>query len=175
MHRNPRYEVLVYFPAQPESRMMKQIIREASVHWIGGVDGGTKTVTTGSGVLTQTNFSSAIPVRRDSVTDPAELIGAAHASSFSLALANELGVGVSAGSEIDITATVTMEHLSAGWTITKIHLDVIARLSKMTQGDFIDAAVRAKTSCLVSRLLRANISMTAKLDNEPFATADRAA
>ena len=54
--------------------------------------------------------------------------------------------------------------VAAGWTVMNIHLNVIARLPKVTQSKFIDAAVRAKTSCLVSRLLRANISMNAKLE-----------
>ena len=66
--------------------------------------------------------------------------------------------------DVIVTATVTLEHLAAGWTIMNIHLNVIARLPKVTQSRFIDATVRAKTSCLVSRLLRANISMNAKLE-----------
>jgi osmotically inducible protein OsmC len=66
--------------------------------------------------------------------------------------------------DIATTATVTLEHLAAGWTIINIHLNVIARLPRLTQGEFIDATVRAKTSCVVSRLLRTNISMNAKLE-----------
>jgi osmotically inducible protein OsmC len=70
----------------------------------------------------------------------------------------------SAAGEIVTAATVTLEHLVAGWTIMNIHLNVLARLPKVTQGQFIDATVRAKTNCVVSRLLRANISMNAKLE-----------
>jgi osmotically inducible protein OsmC len=121
-------------------------------------------MSTESGVLKQARYSSGIPLRENSCTDPAELIAAAHAGSFSLALWNELGLARSASGNIITTATATLEHLAAGWTVMNIHLTVIARLPKMTQGGFIDATIRAKTSCLVSRLLRANISMNAKLE-----------
>jgi hypothetical protein len=75
-----------------------------------------------------------------------------------------LGSAGSASGDIVTTTTVTLEHLAGGWTITNLHLNVIAKLPKMTQREFIDATVRAETSCLVSRLLRATISMNAKLE-----------
>ena len=143
---------------------MKLIMRKASAHWVGGARGGTRAVTTESGALHQAGYSPGIPFRADAGTDPAELIAAAHATSFALALAHELGLAGSAPGAIVTTATVTLEHLAAGWTIMNIHLNIVARLPRVTQGRFIDATVRAKTSCLVSRLLRANISMNAKLD-----------
>jgi len=143
---------------------MKLIIRKASAHWNGGAHGGTRAVTTESGALHQARYSPGIPFRANSDTDPAELIAAAHAASFALALSRELGLAGSATGEIVTTATVTLEHVAAGWTILNIHLNTIARLPRMTQDRFIDATVRAKTSCLVSRLLRANISMNAKLE-----------
>ena len=143
---------------------MNLIIRKASVRWKGNTDGGTRVVSTESGVLKRARFSSDIPFKTNSHTDPAELIAAAHASSFSLALSNELGLKAFAAGEIVTTATVTLENMNAGWTIMNIHLNVAAKLPKVTQGRFIDATIRAKTSCLVSRLLRANISMNAKLE-----------
>jgi len=143
---------------------MNLIIRKASVRWKGGAKGGTRAVTTESGVLKQAKFSLGTPLKHNSNTDPAELIAAAHASSFSLALSNELGLKAIAAGEIVTSAAVTLEHLAAGWTIMNIHLNVVARLPKVTQSRFIDATVRAKTSCLVSRLLRANVSMNAKLE-----------
>jgi osmotically inducible protein OsmC len=121
-------------------------------------------VTTESGLLKQARFSLGIPLKDDSHTDPAELIAAAHATSFSLALSNELRLKTFAAGEIVTTATVTLEHLAAGWTIMNLHLNVVAALPRVTQGRFIDATVRAKTNCLVSRLLRANVSMNAKLE-----------
>ncbi len=143
---------------------MKLIMRKASVRWKGGVNGGTRAMTTGSGVLTQAPYSLGIPSGENSGTNPAELIAAAHAGSFALALSNELGLAGSASGDIAIGATVTLERLAVGWAIMNIHLNVVARLPKVTQSRFIDATVRAKTSCLVSRLLRANISMNAKLE-----------
>ena len=121
-------------------------------------------MTTPSGVLKQARFSLRTPLKNDPNTDPAELIAAAHASSFSLALSNELKLRAFAVGEIVTMATVTLENFAAGWTIMNIHLSVLARLPKVTQGEFIDAAVLAKTNCLVSRLLRANVSMNAKLE-----------
>ena len=140
---------------------MNLIIRKASVCW----KGGARSVTSDSGVLKRAKFSLGLPVKNNSHTDPAELIAAAHATSFSLALFNELKLKPSAGAKIATSASVTLEYLVTGWTIMNIHLTVVARLAKVTQGRFIDATVRAKTNCLVSRLLRANISMNAKLEN----------
>jgi osmotically inducible protein OsmC len=80
-----------------------------------------------------------------------------------MALASELGHAGYCPEQIDTTATVTMEHMPAGWTMTLIHLDVVARVPRAAQCDFIDAAVRAKTSCSISRLLHAKVSMFAQL------------
>jgi len=117
-----------------------------------------------SNALKPAKFSWGMSQKRKSQVDPVQLIAAAHAGSFSRALSGELGLKASAPGEIVTTATLTMENLSAGWTILNIHLHVVAKLPKMTQGRFIDATVRAKMRCLVSRLLRANISMNAKLE-----------
>ena len=143
---------------------MKLIIRKAFVRWKGGSKGGTRVVTTESGALKRAQFSLGIPLSQNSDTDPAELIAAAYASSFFLALSNELGPKVSTAGEITATATVTLENLAAGWTIMNIHLEVLARLPRMTQNQFIDVTVRAQTNCLVSRSLQANVSMNARLE-----------
>ena len=143
---------------------MQLIIRKAAVQWKVGSKGDTRVVNTGSGVLKNTRCASGAPLKENSVTDPAELIAAAHAGSFSLALSKELKLAPPVSGNIVTTAIVTMEHLATGWTIMNIHLNVLARLSKVTQSEFIAATVRAQTSCLVSRLLRATISMTAKLE-----------
>jgi OsmC subfamily peroxiredoxin len=96
-------------------------------------------------------------------TNPTELIAAAQAGSFSLTLANELGEAGFSPRQIDTTATITMENIAASWTMTQIHLDVVATVPKVAQCDFVDAALRAKANCPVSRALNANISMQAKL------------
>lgn len=143
---------------------MNQIIRQASVYWKGEATGSTSTVTTESGVLQHVGISPGMPWKNELETDPPELIAAAHASSFSLALSEELAlIGCKEG-EIATTAMLTMEELPEGWTIIKVHLNVVAKLLRVTQGEFIDATIRAKTTCLLSRSLRANVSMTAKLE-----------
>ncbi len=144
---------------------MQLIIRKAAVQWRVGSKGDTRVVSTGSGVLKNARYASGTPLKENSVTDPAELIAAAHAGSFSLALSKELKLAPSAAGNIITTATVTTEHLATGWTITNIHLNVIAMLPKVTQSEFIDATVRAKTNCVISQLLRATISMNAKMVN----------
>lgn len=164
-HRIPRNKVLVRFGFWPERDPLNKIIRKASVHWKGEATCSSKTVTTGSGVLPQTGVSSDVLLQSNSEADPPELIAAAHVSSFSLALSDELGaLGFTEG-EIVSTATLTLEQLPAGWTIAKVNLNVVAKLPGVTQAEFIDATIRAKTTCMVARSLRANISMTAKLEN----------
>jgi len=144
---------------------MNLIIRKASVCWIGGAKGGARGVTTESGLRKKARFDSGMSLKSSPATDPSELIAAAHASSFSLALSAELKLKPAATGQIITTATVTVENLATGWTIMNIHLNVVAYLPRITQGQFIDATVRAKTNCLVSRLLRTNISLHAKLDS----------
>ena len=123
---------------------------------------GKGAINTPSAVLKKTPYASGSDNKRKS-TNPPELIAAAHAGSFSMTLANELGEAGYRPRQIDTTATVTMENIAAGWTMTQIHLDVIATVPHVTQCDFIDAALRAKANCPVSRSLNANISMRAKL------------
>jgi organic hydroperoxide reductase OsmC/OhrA len=80
-----------------------------------------------------------------------------------MTLANELGEAGYRPRQIDTTATVMMEDIAAGWTLTQIHLDVTATVPKVPQCDFVDAALRARAHCPVSRSLNANISMRARL------------
>ena len=137
--------------------------RKATVIWLGIQPHGKGAVTTPSAVLKKTPYASGTHFKQGKGTNPPELIAAAHAGSFSIALADELGAAGYRPNQIDTTATVTMENVAAGWTMTQIHLDVVATVSNTPQCDFIDAALRAKTNCPISRLLHANISMTAKL------------
>lgn len=134
------------------------------MRWTAGARGGARSATTESGVLRQAPFSSAIPYRKNSDTNSAELLAAAHAGSFSLALAKELGPTALSKGDIVTSAAVTLEHLAAGWTIINVHLNVAARLPRVSQNRFIGATIRAKTHCLVSRTLRATVSMNAKLE-----------
>jgi lipoyl-dependent peroxiredoxin len=140
---------------------MQRIVRTASVRWVTGAGGA---VTTDGGALTRASFSIGHLRSRNSDSTAAELIAAAHAGSFSLALGREIGKRALSAGEIVVSAAVTLEQLAAGWTIRNIHLNVVARLPRLSQGEFIDATIRAKTSCLVSRALRPIVSMNAKLE-----------
>jgi len=141
---------------------MKPFSRKASVLWQGSRQHGKGSVSTPSASL-KTAFHAASGDSRRRGTNPPELIAAAHAGSFALTLANELGEAGYTPRQIDTTATVTMENIAAGWTLTQIHLDVIATVPEVAQCDFVDAALRAKANCPVSRSLNANISMRAEL------------
>jgi len=143
---------------------MKPYTRKASVLWSGTRQHGKGVISTPSAVLEKVPYGCgrAIKVRG---TNPPELIAAAYAGSFSMTLANELGEAGYRPRQIDTTVTVTMEHLAEAWTMTQIHLDVIATVPRVAQCDFVDAALRAKANCPISRALNANISMRAKLSS----------
>jgi|SRR5437660_4036649 len=141
---------------------MKPYTRKASVLWLGTCERGKGAISTPSAALKKSPYASGSDRKRRG-TNPPELIAAAHAGSYSITLANELGEAGYRPRQIDTTATVTMENIAAGWTMTQIHLDVVATVPKVAQCDFIDAALRAKANCPISRSLNANISMCAKL------------
>jgi osmotically inducible protein OsmC len=141
---------------------MKPYTRKASVLWLGTRQHGKGAVSTASAVLKKVPYASGSDLRWQG-TSPPELIAAAHAGSFSMTLANELGEAGYRPRQIDTTATVTMEDIAAGWTMTQIYLDVTATVPKLAHWDFVDAALRAKANCPVSRSLNANISMRARL------------
>src|SRR2546422_8328299 len=141
---------------------MKPYSRKASVLWLGTRQRGKGAISTPSAVLKRAPYASGSEIKRKG-TNPPELVAAAHAGSFSMTLANELGKAGYSPSQIDTTSTVTMENIATGWTMTQIHLDVIATVPKVAQCDFIDAALRAKANCPISRSLNANISMRARL------------
>src|SRR5580765_3870997 len=145
---------------------MKPYTRMASVLWLGSRQQGKGAISTPSAVLKKAPYASGNENKRRG-TNPPELIAAAHAGSFSMTLAHELGEAGYRPRQIDTTATVTMENIAAGWTMTQIHLDVVATVPRVAQCDFIDVALRAKANCPISRSLNANISMRAKLSVGP--------
>ena len=142
---------------------MKTFTRKASVHWVGTRAHGKGAIDTPGTVLKMALHASDGEVKRQG-TNPSELIAAAHAGSYSLSLANELGEAGYSPRQIGTTAAVTMENLALGWTMTQVHLDVLATVPRVTQYDFVDAALRAKANCPVSRALNVNISMSARLN-----------
>jgi osmotically inducible protein OsmC len=138
--------------------------RSASAVWSGGLKDGKGTVSTESGVLKQSPYSFSTRFEGQPGTNPEELIAAAHAGCFSMALAAELGKVAIKPETIRTTATVTMENVATGWTVTQSHLDVTVKLPKAAASKFEAAANAAKAGCPISRLLNTKITMDAKLE-----------
>jgi lipoyl-dependent peroxiredoxin len=137
--------------------------RTASAHWSGGLKDGAGTVSTASGVLKETQYSFATRFENGIGTNPEELIAAAHAGCFSMALSAELGKAGFTPTAIDTKATLSLEKTDAGFTITAVHLDVTAKIPNIDSAKFDEIANGAKKGCPVSRVLNANITMTAHL------------
>jgi len=137
--------------------------RKASAEWSGGLKDGKGTVSTDSGVLSGTSYSFTTRFEDQPGTNPEELIAAAHAGCFTMALSGQLGNRGMTADSIKTTATLTMDKLEAGWTVTAIHLDVSAKIPGADQAKFDEAANAAKTGCPISRLLNTNITMEARL------------
>lgn len=138
--------------------------RSASVVWEGNLRDGVGAVSTESGVLFNTPYSFGTRLGEGIGTNPDELIAASLGGCFSMALSNELELAGLHSERIETIATATLEELAAGWTLTRVQLDVRAKVPHATQSHFIDAALAAKTKCPMARLLNANISMNARLD-----------
>jgi osmotically inducible protein OsmC len=137
--------------------------RKASARWEGAIQNGKGTISTDSGVLSQAQYSFSTRFENGVGTNPEELIAAAHAGCFSMALSGQLGKADLTPDSIETTATVTLEKTDAGWTVTEGHLDVTARVPGATEEAFNTAADNAKLGCPISRLLIAKITMDAKL------------
>jgi osmotically inducible protein OsmC len=131
--------------------------------WQGDLKGGSGTVSTESGILSATPYSFTTRFENGTGTNPEELIAAAHAGCFSMALSAQLGTAGLKPESISTTAALSFEKLEAGWTITKIHLDVEAKVPGASSEAFETAAQDAKLGCPVSRLLKAEITMDARL------------
>ena len=137
--------------------------RAASAVWRGGLKEGNGAISTDSGVLKQTQYSFATRFENGVGTNPEELIAAAHAGCFSMALSAQLGNAGLTPESIETKATVTLEKLEAGFTVTGVHLDVVAKIPGAQQAAFDTAANAAKTGCPISRLLNTTITMSARL------------
>ncbi len=132
--------------------------------WKGGLKDGKGTVSTESGVLKDTQYSFGSRFESGIGTNPEELIGAAHAGCFSMALSAQLGEAGMTAESIRTTATVTLEKTDAGFSVTAIHLDLTAKIPGGDQAKFMTAANNAKAGCPISRLLNASITLDAKLE-----------
>lgn len=140
-----------------------KIKRNGSAVWTGTLKEGKGTVSTGSGLLDKAQYSFGTRFEEGIGTNPEELIGAAHAGCFSMALSAQLTTAGLTPEKIATKATVNMEKTEAGFTVTSVHLDVEASVPGASQEAFGKAASEAKAGCPISRLLNAEITMTAKL------------
>ena len=138
--------------------------RTGSAVWTGGLKDGKGTVSTQSGVLKETQYSFSTRFEDGIGTNPEELIAAAHAGCFSMALSGQLGAAGMTAESIRTTATVSLEKTDAGFSITAIHLDLTARIPGADKSAFEKAASDAKAGCPVSRVLNATITLDAKLE-----------
>jgi lipoyl-dependent peroxiredoxin len=140
--------------------------RKATAVWNGMLRDGNGTISTESGVLSKANYSFTSRFENGKGTNPEELIAAAHAGCFSMALSAQLGNAGLKPETIETTAAVTLEKQGDSFSITKIHLDVKARIPNADQSAFEKAAEAAKAGCPVSKVLKATITMTAQLENQ---------
>ncbi|HKW24543.1 MAG TPA: OsmC family protein [Terriglobales bacterium] len=138
--------------------------RRASAEWKGSLKEGSGSVSSSSGVFSKTPFSFGTRFGDQPGTNPEELIAAAHAGCFSMALSAQLGTANLTPESIRTNATLTLEKLDSGWTITAVHLDVVGKVPKADAATFQKLADAAKTGCPVSKVLNAKITMNAKLE-----------
>ncbi|HLH53691.1 MAG TPA: OsmC family protein [Verrucomicrobiae bacterium] len=138
--------------------------RKASAVWRGGLKDGKGTISTDSGVLKETQYSFSTRFENGAGTNPEELIAAAHAGCFSMAFSAELGKAGLTPQSIQTTATVTLDKTDGGFSVTESHLEVTARIPGADKAKAIEIANAAKAGCPISKLLRANITMDARVE-----------
>ncbi|HEX8814153.1 MAG TPA: OsmC family protein [Terriglobales bacterium] len=137
--------------------------RKANAVWKGGLKDGKGAVSSASGVLNNTPYSFATRFENTPGTNPEELIAAAHAACFSMALSAQLTAANHPPASIETSATLSLEKLDSGWTIAAVQLDVVGHVPGADDATFQKLAADAKANCPVSKVLKANITMNAKL------------
>ena len=139
------------------------ITNSASAHWAGDLKTGLGRISTRSAALADLPYDFRKRFEGAAGTNPEELIGAAHAACFSMALSGDLANAGMIAESINTTATVTLDFIDGAPTVTTIHLDLTARIPGAKDAEFQAAAASAKANCPISRLLKAEITLTAKL------------
>ena len=138
--------------------------RSGSATWSGGIKDGKGSISTESGVLENTQYGFNTRFENGPGTNPEELIGAAHAGCFTMALSGKLGEAGMTASKMMTTATVTLEKVDGGFSITAVHLSLVATIPGASDAAFQAAALDAKQNCPVSKLLNAEITLEARLE-----------
>jgi osmotically inducible protein OsmC len=141
------------------------MLRKASAEWNGSIKEGGGRISTESGVLSDTQYSFSTRFEDGIGTNPEELIAAAHAGCFSMALSGQLGAAGLTADSIKTTAAVRLEKLESGFAVTKIHLEVTASIPGADDAAFQTAAANAKAGCPISKLFNAEITMDARLES----------
>ena len=140
--------------------------RKASAEWRGDLKTGKGVVSTESGALSGKPYSFTTRFENEKGTNPEELIAAAHAGCFAMALSGEPGKAGLVPQELKTTATVSLDKLDVGgWTVTESHLEVVGKIPGGSAEAFRAAAEAAKAGCPISRLLNAKITLDAKLES----------
>jgi len=139
------------------------IIRSASAHWQGSIKEGKGTISSSSGALSEQPFGFNTRFEDQPGTNPEELIGAAHAGCFSMALSKTLGDAGYTAESIDTNADVSLIQDDNGFTISKVALSLKASIPGISDDEFQQLAATTKAACPVSRVLNAEITLTAEL------------
>jgi len=140
------------------------MIKNASAVWKGGIKDGGGTISTETGVLRDAPYGFKSRFENGKGTNPEELIGAAHAGCFSMALSLMLGQAGFTPDRIETRAAITLEKVGDGFEITSSHLEVVAKVPGATADRFTEIANQAKAGCPVSKVLKAKITMNARLE-----------
>jgi len=140
--------------------------RTASAQWRGDLKSGSGTVSTASGVLSNSPYSFRTRFEEAKGTNPEELLAAAHAGCFTMAVSAQLAQANLTAESLETTCTITLEKQADGFAITESRLDLKARVHGATQEAFDKAVEAAKTGCPVSKLYKTNITLTAQLIGE---------
>jgi len=137
--------------------------RSASAVWKGGLKDGRGTVSTSSGSVSNVPYNFSMRFENEPGTNPEELIAAAHAACFSMALSLFLGNAGMTATSIETTAKVTAEPVDGAFTVTSSHLQTVVSIPNADKAAFEKAAEEAKAGCPISRLLKTKITLDAKL------------
>ena len=140
------------------------MIKKASAIWKGGIKDGGGTISTETGVLNNAPYGFKSRFENGKGTNPEELLGAAHAGCFSMALSLMLGEAGMTAEKIETHAAVTLDKTADGFSITASHLDVTVKIPGADAAKFQEIAQKAKAGCPVSKVLNAKITMDAKLE-----------
>jgi len=138
--------------------------RKATAVWRGDVKSGKGLLSTESRVLKEAQYSFSTRFESGIGTNPEELLAAAHAGCFAMAVSSQLGKAGLKPESLEATATITFERVGEHFAITKSHLDLLAQVPGASQAKFDAAVNAAQTGCPVSRLFRADISVDARLE-----------